>query len=127
MLNTKDIYWLAGLLEGEGCFFTSYQSNKPKYKYPRILLGMTDRDVIEKAAKILGGTVYLVGEKKNRKRVWYVSVARTHQAVGWMMTLYSLMGERRKLKIKECLGSWKNDKKRPYKMRKENKPCYETP
>jgi hypothetical protein len=28
-------------------------------------------------------------------------------AIGWMMTLYSLMGQRRKAKIRECIAYWK--------------------
>lgn len=46
--SRREIAWVAGLLEGEGCF-DEYN------KGGRIRLEMTDRDVVVKAKKILGG------------------------------------------------------------------------
>ena len=47
-----DAAWLSGLLEGEGYF----QITKPKPNHPTqvlIRLAMTDKDVVEKASKLL--------------------------------------------------------------------------
>src|SRR5215472_89670 len=45
------IPWLAGLLEGEGYFgtVTNWVARKG-YRYPRVGIKMTDRDVIERVA-----------------------------------------------------------------------------
>ena len=68
---------------------------------------MTDKDVVDKAASLLGGAVRAQVRKGNRKVQYYLSINGS-QAAAWMMTLYTLMGERRKAKIKECLDIWKS-------------------
>ena len=40
-----DIYWVAGLIEGEGCF--------PKRYRPELRVSMTDEDVVRLAAQLL--------------------------------------------------------------------------
>jgi hypothetical protein len=47
-LSKVDIAWLAGLLEGEGSFMRGKRKDAPG-----ISLAMTDRDVVERAAKLL--------------------------------------------------------------------------
>jgi len=55
-MNTNEICWLAGLLEGEGCFsLKSYKGGR--YGYPRIQINMNDRDVIERVASMIGANV----------------------------------------------------------------------
>lgn len=56
MIETKDIYWLAGLLEGEGAFCVrgKLSNDGSKGAYPVIQVGSTDRDVIMRAAKLMG-------------------------------------------------------------------------
>jgi hypothetical protein len=46
-INEEQAAWLAGFLEGEGCF--SFQNNG---KNPTISASSTDRDVIEKVASM---------------------------------------------------------------------------
>jgi hypothetical protein len=98
-LEIKDLHWLAGLVEGEGCY-------KAQGGALALQIGMTDRDVIERAARILGTRVYVQPKTAPRKCI-YATVVSGPRAAGWMMTLYSLMGERRKAKIKECLAAWR--------------------
>lgn len=45
-MTVKEIAWLAGYLEGEGCF------GKVKDKYPSIRVSATDEDDIEKVARL---------------------------------------------------------------------------
>ena len=48
-----DLMWLAGLLEGEGSFLMARNIVAGKvYRYPKITVNMTDRDVIEHAAEV---------------------------------------------------------------------------
>lgn len=98
----KNIYWLAGLLEGEGCFGLSSGCI-------RISLNMTDRDIVEQVADLFGCRVSTYQPLGNRKRVYSAEIF-SNRAAGWMMTLYSLMGERRKIKIRESLLHWKSQR-----------------
>lgn len=104
-MNTKDIYWLAGLLEGEGCFGLSGS----KGGSARISLNMTDKDIVERAASLLGAEVKVVKRYPNRKQVYRIEIFSS-KAVAWMMTLYSLMGVRRKETIEKSISFWKNQR-----------------
>ena len=109
MTSPSEIQWLAGLLEGEGCF----HGYRGKYANPKVQLVMTDSDVVERAAKIMD-----VSSTKQKhitlggKNIYRANVYGPH-AVGWMMTLYPLMGQRRKAKIRECLEKWRSGPNRP--------------
>lgn len=98
-IRIHDIAWLAGLLEGEGCFSIVGRSVV-------IELQMTDKDVVEHAAQLLNTPVYVNKKKPNRKMVWRLHL-HGNRAAGWMMTLYSLMGLRRRGRIKELLTGWR--------------------
>jgi hypothetical protein len=46
-----DVAWAAGVFEGEGCIsFTTYKDKK----YPRLSVGMTDKDIVERFVAIVG-------------------------------------------------------------------------
>jgi hypothetical protein len=95
-----EIAWLAGLWEGEGCFLAM------KRNTIAMKIGMTDRDVIERAAAIVGGPS--IGERKtpgHKTLYWFVLCG--HTAASWMMILYQFMGARRRAKIRECLANWR--------------------
>jgi len=104
MIEIKDIAWLAGLTEGEGCF--AWQGCTAN-----ITINMTDRDVVERASvlfksNLLGPYHPKQPHVKKSKDIWRTT-ACGQRAIGWMMTLYPLMGERRKFKIEEVLHTWK--------------------
>lgn len=107
--STEDIYWLAGFLEGEGCFHL--RSNRLGQKrYPSVTFTTTDKDVAGHALEILGlGTCKTRPDKRKPqyKDIYRVDVSNTGHAIAWMMTLYSLMGERRREKIREIISLWK--------------------
>lgn len=98
-MELTDLYWLAGLVEGEGCY-------RAQGGALALQIAMTDRDVIERAAKMLSTRVYVQEKAVPRQRM-YATVVSGPRAAGWMMTLYSLMGERRRSKIADCLGQWR--------------------
>jgi hypothetical protein len=105
VITQRDLYWLAGLIEGEGCFHGSDGNGGQT----TISINMTDRDVIERAAAIFGATEKIsqrstIG-RLGKKPIFCIRVNGT-RAVGWMMTLYSLMGARRKQKIRVVLDAW---------------------
>lgn len=101
MIKISDVYWVAGLMEGEGWF--GHRRNGDLV----IQLTMTDRDVIDRLQTVLG-----FGCRKERNlpsgKVAYIwSLTNQCQAAGLMMTIVSAMGERRANRIKECIAEWK--------------------
>lgn len=101
--------WLAGLLEGEGSFYmlTSHVGGKP-YRYPKIVVNMTDQDVIEHVARILGGSVYTMPKAKkfpDRKQQWRAQASGSNAAT-WMRRLRPMMSARRQAKIEEILAEY---------------------
>jgi len=100
MISTKDIAWLAGLLEGEGCF--RYRTT------PTIQFAMTDKDVVGRAAGLLGAASvrFRKPQAAHHKPQYEVSI-HGQLAAEWMMTLYVLLGARRRGKIREILAAWR--------------------
>ncbi len=84
--KTSDICWLAGFLDGEGCF--SFQSNHVRYRgqpysywYPRIRVDNTHRPTLDDVTYILDelGVGYNVTWRtptnKNWKPSWCIAIA----------------------------------------------------
>jgi hypothetical protein len=98
-----DAAWLAGLLEGEGYF----QITKPRHHHPTqvvIRLAMTDKDVVEKAAKLLNNVP--INEKAKtteRKTIYAISLTKRDEVEKVLLQILPYMGSRRTQKINECL------------------------
>jgi len=112
VIKTLDIAWLAGIVEGEGCFTRVSAAGTNARPSAVIAIAMTDEDVVRRAAAILGGYAVsktlspaMLKRRPNPKPVYRVSVSG-HRAAAWMMTLYALMGKRRKARIAELLREW---------------------
>ena len=103
MITVKDISWLAGLLEGEG-WFRIYGNG---HGSPEIGIQMIDKDVIDHVAKIWGTKVHgpRLRNDPNHHDIYDTSIYGTI-AASWMMTIYSLLGVRRREKIKGILKTW---------------------
>lgn len=112
-MNITDLCWLAGLLEGEGCFHVRTQSpikagkTYGPYVYPSITLLMTDEDVVRRAHQVAGvGNVIGPNQKSpDRKPYWTWNVTRSSDAKVLMRLLLPLMGYRRAKRIREIIGS----------------------
>ena len=103
----REIEWVAGLIEGEGNFAFD--------RRPLIQVAMTDKDVLEKVCQILGARSVsgpYAPRRKGYKPMFHTGLYGNH-AAGWMMTLYSLMGGRRKQQIRSVLAEWRGRKSRP--------------
>lgn len=100
MIDIKQLYWAAGLIEGEGCFVNDCAKGS---NYFRIVVVMTDKDIIDRLKSIFN--FGKIREKKKQQEyhktqfIWEVS--KQIEVIGLMMTLLPLMGERRKDKIKK--------------------------
>ena len=105
-MNLKDIYWIAGILEGEGSFG---KNNTTVY----ITLGMTDKDVVDKFHTLVkfGSRNEFRHNEPNRK-VLYRWTGAGRDAAALMMTIYTLMGTRRQARILEHPTFWKSKKLR---------------
>lgn len=117
MMSAGDIRQLAGLWEGEGTFYFREGS-------PHMSIGVTDRDVIDTARRWMSHDRYITRLGKlasvtTRRKGRYAPI---HQftlsgqfAASWMMTLYMLMGQRRKAQIRVALNGWRRAQVAYYK------------
>ena len=112
--NERELYWLAGLLEGEGCFGAYRMGNNALV--PIIQLSMTDEEPVSRAAKIMRGTYKKRSRLEPRKPVYRITVAGS-RSIPIMMALRPLMSPRRQEKIDECLLA---EQTRPGKTRGED-------
>lgn len=96
MSRVQDICWAAGLYEGEG--YVQYNC-----KTERVVIGVTDKWVAERLQQLFGGKVYEYQSKKegySRTYIWRVIGPR---ARGFLMSVYLLLGPRRKAQIRSVL------------------------
>ena len=109
-MTDKDLYWMSGLLEGEGYFginkrkYTTKDGTIKEYLEPYIHLQMTDKDVVEKYASIIGSTIRTHQSKReNRKLLYRCGLNGKKKVIPLLQELYPLMGKRRQQRIKELL------------------------
>ena len=103
-MTTHELYWLAGLFEGEGCF--SWERHEGS---PGAYIGMTDLDIIERVARLLKLRSRIdrrSGRPGMRHDLFFLKAIGA-RGVGLMMTLYPLLGMRRRARIREILARWK--------------------
>lgn len=98
-----DLGWVAGLLEGEGCFSPVKRTRKSgeKYLYLRIQINMTDEDVIRRLHEVVGaGNV--TGPRLYKNPDWKPRWEWTllgDKAEALMKEVYPYLGERRREQI----------------------------
>ena len=102
--SPKNIGWFAGLVEGEG--YVGWHGSKPNQLSPEITIAMTDPDVLEKARKLIGGGLYGPYFYKDYLPTYRLSLFGK-PAIGWMMTIYPLLGARRQTQVLSLIEEWK--------------------
>jgi hypothetical protein len=104
-VDTKDIYWAAGFLEGEGTF------QNPVGAGFRIAAPQVQREPLDRLQRMFGGGIGLYGRQKRLNHsdchTWHIS-GRAAAAVA--MTLYVLMSPKRKAQIEGALKRWRGQK-----------------
>jgi hypothetical protein len=103
-VSPEDLHWLAGLLEGEGSFLKPSPSRPAS---PRVQVVMTDRDVLEHVAALVGVSVYAV-PVDSRNADWhpcYRVIVNGQRATQLMRVLRPLMGERRQHQIDAAMAA----------------------
>lgn len=115
MLSARDLGWIAGIVEGEGCISHHYGSAEARRTGTEqgsmvITVAMTDRDVMERYAQLVGGTVRERGPRQPGRKQMYIVWLTGRSAAQWAFTLYTLLGTRRRAKIRECIARWKRQR-----------------
>lgn len=106
-LSEANCAWLAGLLEGEGYFGTVNSRVKGKvYRYPRVGVTMTDRDVVERVAALFGTSVGTVKPGPQSRLTSYRFTLVGSRAADLMRRLRPWLGRRRQSQIDAALGEY---------------------
>ena len=108
MATSRGVEWLAGLLEGEGCFIRQF--GRARRYTPVIAVTMTDRDVIEAAQELF----LTIGGRHIRIRSRYLASGKiAHElrisglpAAKLMVAILPFMGKRRSQTIQNILDGW---------------------
>ena len=114
--NEDWIMWLAGLMEAEGSFLCGSPSRP---NCPRISIQMSDKDSIDKVAKLFAVSVSSFVPKgttkkgKDFKRIFVCSL-KNKRTIEWMKKLLPLMGLRRQEQIIKALNSYNANAKEEY-------------
>lgn len=99
-MTDVELAWLAGLLEGEGCFGLDWLESE------RAMLAMTDKDVVLRVARLLDVAVFpTVRRTTTGKEVWRVRIGRRTGVIPLISALRPYMGERRQVRIDEMLAA----------------------
>lgn len=101
-LQEKDLYWLAGILEGE-----AYFGKQTINTSPGIAVEMTDEDIIQRVCLIFNTKYCKPKVRQPTHKQSYKTIIRGQRAIDIMKIIYPIMGERRKNKILECIESYK--------------------
>jgi hypothetical protein len=110
-LSMVDLGWIAGLIEGEGYIGRIGRKSQP---VASLEIYSTDRDVIERLVKLLGGKTKqreqcLSARKysKGQTKTLYYVRWNSARAAAIIMTIFPLLSERRKASAIGSLELWK--------------------
>lgn len=106
-MNPTQLGWVAGILEGEGCFSPAHSkaASGVIYNYARIQLSMTDEDVMQRFNDTVG-VGKLSGPHYYKNKTWkprWTWTVRSADAKELMSAILPLMGARRSEAIKSSL------------------------
>lgn len=100
-MRIADLYWVAGFIEGEGCFAIKANRRRCHISVPQV-----QRWPLEKLQLLVGGVIY---PSRTEKKYTWVLEGKNHcaEAIALMQTLYVLMSPNRQERIREALIAWK--------------------
>jgi hypothetical protein len=98
-----ELFWLAGLLEGEGSFLAGSPSAP---NMPQVAVQMTDEDVIEKVATMWEVSYHKTKRAKSHHKQAFTTRVRGKKAVELMVRLRPHMSARRQSQIQRALESY---------------------
>lgn len=116
-LDNPTLYWIAGLLEGEGYFgFGPHKNVSPS---PSVSVAMTDLDVIERVCAVWNVKYVLVKPTKAHWNTTYLTRLRGLRAYEFIQLIRPLMGQRRTAKIDHISLTYQNRPKKRFKLTEE--------
>ena len=96
------IEWAAGLFEGEGCF--SFKTKANGKKYGRLSLKMTDKDIVEKFAEVVGyGNVNYLKTQDGWKDAYCWEICKITEVRRIAAAMLPYLGDRRAHKALDIL------------------------
>ncbi len=108
MISTRDLEWAAGFLEGEGSFSSTSsiagntELDRKRYFHQRISAVQVNPDPLGRLKSLFGGNISLTAARGKSKEIFCWSVGGA-KARGVMLTLYTLLSDRRKNQIEVAL------------------------
>ncbi len=110
-LTEIEIAWLAGLFEGEASFGLDTRSIK-RYKVSTsppalfIKIAMVDEDIIKRVSKLVNKNYFSPTRRTvKQKQVYIVHIGDRKTLIELLPKLFPYFGERRKLKVQECIDA----------------------
>lgn len=102
MSHETDIAWAAGIVEGEGCITLATRNGTPTV---RLQVGMTDRDILERLAGIMGCGSVVVQQRRLPEgyKVQYRWVITASKAEECIDLILPWLGARRTARYAEVL------------------------
>lgn len=119
LTREAEVAWAAGLFEGEGCI--RFCKHDRGLEYIRLSIKMTDRDVLQHFADVVGAEVkgpYAPSEDKpHHKPVWSVTISKTRKSLNVLEAFWPYLGDRRRAKAQEVTALWEeNSHSRPVRF-----------
>src|SRR6266566_8861099 len=111
-----EFHWLVGILEGEGTFLRGAPS---KPGAPILRVSMTDRDVVERVAKLFGRAVVRLRRRRPHHKVPYATTIKGAPAVQVMCAVRPFLGKTRQLQIDRAISSWQTRSSPRHRSRAE--------
>jgi len=102
-MEELEFHWLVGILEGEGTFLRGAPS---KPGTPILRVSMTDRDVVERVAKLFGRAVVRLRRRRPHHKLPYATTIEGAPAVQLMCAVRPFLGKTRQLQIDLAISSW---------------------
>lgn len=102
-MTQLQMYWVAGILEGEGTFLKPHPSTPNQ---PSLGLSMCDKDTVERVASIFRVSFFAIKPRKSHWSTSYVMRIRGKQAMAVMRAIRPLMSGRRQAQIDAALNSY---------------------
>ena len=103
-LTVSEWAWLAGILEGEASFHMFQK------QYPRIILGMTDEDVITKIANFFGCKIIKRIDKRSSdyKPCYQISITHRKKVSSIITNIFPYMSKRRRDQIQLFINQYQS-------------------
>lgn len=100
-MDASELYWLAGLLEGEGTFLAGPPSSAA---VPFIRVEMTDQDVVEHVAVLIERRVHQHPPRTEQRKPSMSTTIKGAGAAHFMRLVRPLLGERRRRQVDRALA-----------------------